>query len=176
MSDVSRIAVFPAAAVEHLRRKAKELKKKTGVPHHEALDIVAREIFHLPDWHHFIEQAKANELSERAFKAGLVVGIDVKEASDVRSSLSQFVRDERLVMFVRSEFEKAHPKPWSEEVEGDWEDLDWQFVYFRCVRTTPNTLDEVWELCRKDFFFGPQYVRLKGKVLQDPFSDEDENE
>ncbi len=175
MSGIPRIAVFPSAAVENLRRKAKQLKKKTGVTHHEALDIVAREIFHLPDWHHFIEQAKANELSERALKAGLVIGIDAKDADFNLSRLIHFVPDERLVMFVHSEFEEQHPKPWSENVKDMWEAYD-ELVYFRCKGAVPGTLEKTVKVYEKDFFFAPLYVRLKGKVLQDAFSGEDENE
>ncbi|MCX7154464.1 MAG: hypothetical protein NT115_18670 [Proteobacteria bacterium] len=172
---MSDILVIPAAAVEALRRKAKKLVKERGVAHHAALDMVARAGGAFPDWHHLIDAAKATEPSERAFKAGLVVGIDVKDAQDVRPSLNQFLRDDQLVTFVRSAFEKAHPKPWSEEVAGDWEDLDLQIVYFRGVRAVPDSLDEALELCREDFIWPPGYVRLRGKVLQDPFSGEAEN-
>ena len=172
---MSDILIIPSAAVEALRRKAKKLVKERGVAHHTALDMVARAGGTFPDWHHLIDAAKATEPSERAFKAGLVVGIDVKEAQDVRPSLSQFVRDEQLVTFVRSTFEKSHPKPWSEEVTVDWENLDLQLVYFRGVRAVPNSLDETLELGRQHFIWPPRYVRLRGKVLQDPFSDEAEN-
>ena len=172
---MSDMLVIPSAAVEALRRKAKKLVKEHGVAHHAALDMVARAGSPFPDWHHLIDAAKATEPSERAFKAGLVVGIDVKEAQDVRRSLSQFVHDDQLIMFVRSAFERAHPKPWSEEVAGDWDDLGSLLVFLRGVRAIPNSLDETLELCREDFFWPPRYVRLRGKVLQDPFSDENEN-
>jgi hypothetical protein len=172
MSDV---LIIPSAAVEALGRRAKQLVKERGVAHHAALDMVARAGGAFPNWHHLIEAAKAIEPSERAFKVGLVVGIDVKEAQDVRPSLSQFVRDDQLVKFVRLAFERAHPKPWSEEVAGDWEDLGAQLVYFRGVRAVPNSLDETLKLCREDFVWPPRYVRLRGKVLQDPFSDEAAN-
>ena len=165
MSGIRRIAVFPAAAVGHWRRKAKQLKKKTGVSHHEALDIVAREIGHLPDWHHLIEQAKANERSEGAFKAGLVIGMDPKDADFNLSHLINFVPDERLVMFVHSEFEEQHPKPWSEHVESMWEGYE-ELVYIRCKGAAPGTLEEAFEVCRKDFFFQPLYIRLRGRVEQ----------
>ena len=91
MSDT--LLVIPSAAVEALRRKAKKLVKERSVAHHAALDMVARAGGAFPDWHHLIEAAKATEASERAFKAGLVVGIDVKEAQEVPRSLRQFVRD-----------------------------------------------------------------------------------
>ncbi len=172
MSDV---LIIPSAAVEALGRRAKQLVKERGVAHHAALDMVARAGGVFPDWHHLIEAAKATEPSERTFKAGLVVGIDAKEAQDVGSLLRQFVRDEQLVMFARWAFKRAHPKPWNEEIAGDWEDLDWQLVYFRGTRAVPNSLDETLELCREDFIWPPRYVRLRGKVLQDPFSDEAEN-
>lgn len=169
MSDV---LIIPSAAVEALRRKAKKLVKERGVAHHAALDMVARASGAFSDWHHLIDAAKATEPCERAFKTGLVVGMAVKEAQDIRPSLGQFVRDEQLVTFVRSAFERAHPKPWSEDVAGDWEDLDLQLVYFRGVRAIPNSLDDALELCREDFIWPPRYVRLRGKVLQNPFSDE----
>lgn len=172
---MSNVIVIPSAAVEALRKKAKKLRKETGIAHHAALDAVAHEGGVFPDWHHLIDAAKATEPSERAFKAGLVVGIDVKEAQDIRRSLSQFVHDEQLVTFVRSAFEKARPKPWSEEVAGDWNDLGSQLVFLRGVRATPNSLDETLERCREDFFWPPRYVRLRGKLLRDPFSDEVEN-
>ena len=172
---MSNVIVIPSAAVEALRKKAKKLRKETGIAHHAALDAVARTGGVFPDWHHLIDAAKATEPSERAFKAGLVVGIDVKEAQDIRRSLSQFVHDDQLLMFVRSAFEKAHPKPWNEEIAGDWNDLGSQLVFLRGVRAVPNTLDETLERCREDFFWPPRYVRLRGKVLRDPFSDEVEN-
>jgi hypothetical protein len=159
MSDVH---IVPSAAVEALRRKAKKLVRQDGIPHHAALDAVARAGGY-PDWHHFIEAAKATEPTERAFKKGLVVGIDIKEAQDVPSSLNHFVRDEQLVMFVRFEFEREHPRPWSEETGWKWEELD-ELVYFRGVRSVPHTLDEAWKLTNEDFFFPPRYLRLRGQV------------
>ena len=53
------VIVIPAAAVEALRRKAKKLRKETGIAHHAALDAVARAGGMFPDWHHLIEAAKA---------------------------------------------------------------------------------------------------------------------
>ena len=110
MSDT---VVIPAFVVERLRRKAKKLHRETGIAHHAALDAVAQEGGAFPNWHHLIEAAKATEPTERAFKTGLVVGIDRKEAADVPSSLKEFMHDERLLAFVRAEFEREHPKPWS---------------------------------------------------------------
>ena len=49
-------------------------------------------------------------------------------------------------------------------------------MYFRWKGALPDTLDQAEKLTRKYFFFLPEYVRLKGALLLDPFSDEDGNE
>lgn len=172
MSDV---VVIPSAAVEALRRKAKKLRKEQGLPHHAALDAVARAGGVFPDWHHFIEAAKATEPAEEAFKHGLVIGMDIKDAMEVPAAkLVHFMEDERLVAFVRDEF-GLNP---SEGISDDdqWHmDLINETVFFRARRVVPDSLDDAENLSREDFFFLPQYLRLKGKLLIDPFDDgEDE--
>ena len=59
------IIVVTAAVIESLRRKAKQLKKESGIPHHEALEIVARKGGVFANWHQVVEAAKATEPSER---------------------------------------------------------------------------------------------------------------
>ena len=79
-----------------MRRKAKKLVKQNGLAHHAALDVVARSGGVFADWHHFIEAAKATEPTERAFRSGLVVGMDIKDALAIPDSkLVHFVRDAR---------------------------------------------------------------------------------
>ena len=104
----TNIVIIPAAAVERLRRKAKELKKRTGVPHHEALDQVAQESKYFRDWHHLMGHAKATQPMEQAFKTGIIVGVDPKDADFNHSRLKYFVPDGRAIMFLRSEFEESH--------------------------------------------------------------------
>ena len=171
MSDVH---VIPSAAVEAWRRKAKKLARQEGIPHHAALDAVARASGVYPDWHHVIEAAKATEPTERAIKSGLVIGMDPKDVDHDRSRIVRFVHDERVVIFLRLSYERQHPQPWSEDDEGGWFNIK-ELVYFRFKGGAPDTLEAVYELCRGDFFFSPRYVRLKGKVLLDPFFDEDDN-
>lgn len=175
MSDVVTV---PAAALARWRRQAKELRKKDVMPHHAALDAVARLTGVFRDWHHVVLEAKATEPTEQAFKAGLVIGMDQKDAYDARArraDLLEFLEDDRMLGFVSGEFAKRRPKPWNEEDEWDMEFLR-ELVYFRWKGALPDTLDQAEKLTRKYFFFLPEYVRLKGELLLDPFSDEDGNE
>jgi hypothetical protein len=160
MSDV---LVIPSAVVETLKRKAKKLVKERGVAHHAALDMVARAAGTFPDWHHLIDAAKATEPAERAFKTGFVVGIHRKEMEHVPASPRPFVQDDRLATFVHFDFEKRHPKPWTDDVAVDWIELG-DLVFFRSAEPVPGTLDAAWELCSSVFIFPPRYVRLRGKL------------
>lgn len=171
MSDV---VVIPSAAVEALRRKAKKLRKEQGMPHHAALDAVARAGGVFPDWHHFIEAAKATEPAEEAFKHGLVIGMDIKDAMDVPAAkLVHFIEDERLRAFVFDDFD-LHPTGGLGEDE-DWRiDSVYETVFFRSRRIVPASLEEALKLSRADFSFAPRYVRLGGMLVFDVLVDEDD--
>lgn len=167
--------VLPTILVEKLRREAKKLSKQAGIPYHQALDRVARDDkLGIRDWHHLIEEANASFLSEDAFKRGLVIGIDPKDADFNLSRLKGLVHDDRVVMFLRSDFEGRHPRPWSEDNEYEWEYLE-ELVYFRQKDSVPKTLEEALDLCKEDFFSPPQYVRLRGKEI-DLYPEEEEGD
>ncbi len=51
----------PESRLDRLRRRAKKLRKETGVAHHEALDVVARE-HGFKDWRHLYDTQKAGGL------------------------------------------------------------------------------------------------------------------
>ena len=95
-----------------------------------------------PNWHHLIVAAKATEPAERAFKHGLVIGMDIKDALDVAESrLTQFLPDDRLAMFAFDEF-GLKPSGGLGETD-DWrvEALD-ETVFDRSRRILPVSLDE----------------------------------
>ena len=169
--------VVPAAALERWRRQAKQLRKQKAIAHHTALDVVARLTGIFRDWHHVIVEAKATEPAEQAFRSGLVVGMDQKdayEARHTRRNLLDFVEEDRMLEFTVAEFERRRPKPWNDEDEWQAQFLR-ELVYFRWTGVLSETHDEAELLARKAFFFLPDYVRLKGRLLLDPFSDEDAN-
>lgn len=166
------IHVVPAASIESLRRKAKKLKKERGIPHHEALDMVARIGGVFPNWHHIVEAAKATEPSERAFKTGFLVGLDPKEASEMSvSSLDSFVCDERLLIFVLDELEKERREKGRPYEREEYEEL----VYLRYTRRTPVDFDKATDICAESFFFPPRYLRFKGEVIEALPYQEDED-
>ncbi len=161
------VIVIPSAAVEALRRKAKKLRKEQGVPHHAALDAVARAGGRFPDWHHLIEAAKATEPAEEAFKHGLVIGMDIKDALQMPAAkLTHFIEDERLQYFVFDDFD-LHPTGGLGVDEDLRIDSVYQTVFYRSRRIVPASLEEAFKLCRADFFFAPRYVRLGGIVMFD---------
>lgn len=60
------VSVLPVVSrkLEQLRRAAKRLRKARGIPHYQALDLVAREVVGVADWKHVIEWAKACEAGD----------------------------------------------------------------------------------------------------------------
>ena len=59
MADAWQLLAF----VERLRRKAKRMRRETGIPHHEALDIVAYEAGGWRGWRSLVEGVNAVVIS-----------------------------------------------------------------------------------------------------------------
>ena len=163
------IHIVRAAVVESLRRKAKLLKKQEGIPHHEALDMVARKTGAFANWHQFIEEAKATEPAEQAFKQGLVIGLDRKEVDGFRS-FGPFVDDECLRLFVLEEVQ-SKVRENGPRYEGEsLEDLEMEYfelVFLRHKKATFADYKAVEQLLAKEFFFPPRYIRFKGELIED---------
>ena len=166
---MSEVVVIPAAALQRWRREAKELKKRSGISHHAALDAIARRTGQFPDWHHLIEAAKASEPAEQAFNAGFVVGIDLKIATSLaREKLGEFVEDVRLEHFVFEGFKRLGHD--SEEDGAEVADA----AYYRWRARVPATPKEAMRAVQ--IVFGAPsllYVRLRGRMLFDLFFSED---
>jgi hypothetical protein len=174
---MSEAVVVPAAAVERWRRQAKDLKKQKAIPHHAALDAVARDTGLFPDWHHLIEAAKATEPAERAFKDGLVLGADIKDVLEdtrglVPKNVPGFVQDERLATFIAEDFKRLRGSRWK---EGDESWVIDESIYFRWLGARPASRDAAMKIVLAMFARGPVYVRLKGQILWNVVFDDDGN-
>lgn len=164
------IYFIPTRSVEGMRRKAKRIKKDSGITHQEALDLVARQSKVFDGWHNLMQAAKLTELSEHAFRHGFVFAMDMKDADYDHSEHPKIVPDEQVVFFVLEQFKKSLENVtqsdiyFIEELEG--------YAYFRYEGEVPATLDLALEIVGKAFFFPPQYIWLQGKPI-DPLEEND---
>lgn len=162
------IYITPAVVVERLRRKAKRLKKETGVTHQHALDLAAQQTKHFQSWHHVIQAAKLTEPSEQAFRHGFVFAMDFKDADLDQENAPFIVPDNQVAYFVIRDFKKS-VKQFSEEDGYFLEELS-DFVYFHCKGPAPATLKAALKRISKGFFFPPKLVWLRGE-MHDPLAE-----
>ena len=73
--------IFSSATFGKWKQEARALKRSSALPHHQALDQVAI-AKGFDNWHHVVTEAKLNRLSEAAYRSGLVVAYDIKDAMD----------------------------------------------------------------------------------------------
>lgn len=79
--------------VQKLKQRARLIKKRDGIAHHEALDRVAAEAgFH--HWHHVADSAKSFAPTEKAYFFGTIIAMDVKDGMDFHDESGAFVEDE----------------------------------------------------------------------------------
>ena len=164
------VYIVPAALVERMRRKAKTLKKQTGITHQQALDRVAQQSKRFDSWHNLIQAAKLTEPSERAYRSGLLFAMDRKDAEFDPKRHPHFVPDNQAEFFVIENYRKSLKNPTQSDIHALEELQD--YVYFRYGGRIPATLDEALDIIGEAFFFPPQYIWLRGKPI-DPFEEND---
>lgn len=154
------IHVIRNSLYKKLHRQAKSLKKQENIPHHKALDIVARSVG-MNNWAHLKHSADQTTTSEKPYKQGLVVAIDIKEAEEFPPKGNFFVQDNLVfpLIFMDSVDESGKVKP---DLKDYIEDLESNYVFYRFEGKLPNDIPEVYELTDKYFYFDPLYIWFKG--------------
>jgi hypothetical protein len=164
--------------VEKLKQKARKLKRAEGLPHHEALDRVAVDAG-LPNWHHICESAKQFKPTEKAFFAGCVIAMDIKDGFDFDTEDGVFIEDHNAWALCRDDLfddlanridkddpqERPLKETLSPEKLDDWfhDDL-MNYTFFRLhAETSVATIGEVLKLVRDRSFWPPQFIWLRGE-------------
>lgn len=184
---MSYIVIIPTVAFEKLKQKARKLKRQRNIPHTEALEMVAQGIS-LPNWHQVTLHAQSTQVTEAAFKSGLIVALDIKDAMEYKFDQDGvFAADDRAHYFCRRDLFEAYKnatddegrtlasKYSEEELKEDFiDDLNNYYFYRYAPEKLPDTIDEVYRLCRERCFLLPREIWFKGRyinVLDDLSSD-----
>lgn len=112
--------IISSAAVQRLKQKAKKLKNSEGIPHHEALDRIAKETGVFQHWHQVTLSASETLPAEKAYTSGLCIAVDIKvytEQSDFMQS--PFCEDFRVAHFVEGDIRKLVEEDIYSEITAD---------------------------------------------------------
>ena len=172
--------IITSATVEKLKQKARKLKKDRGIPHHEALDQVAKEA-HFNHWHHVAESAKAFEPTEQAYYFGVIIAMDIKDAMDFRDPSGRFVEDssafalcaDDIYAYISESDEDAvmlADDTHYEEDRSEWMmDGLMNYVFFRYAGSDfPASIDDVVEIVNECSFWPPEFIWYKGTFQESP--------
>jgi hypothetical protein len=174
---MSDIHIVSSNNLEHFKQLARKLKRSEGIPHHSALERVAMSL-QFDNWHQIAVAAAETRHSEMAHRSGLIIGLDVKDASEYRFDQDGvFVEDHRLWHFCREQLfqnylastddeGRTFASRWPEEVlRGEFE-MDPNTVLYRyAAPNLPTSLDEVFSMSRQRCFFAPLYVWFRGEFI-----------
>lgn len=167
MSEV--IHIIRARTVSKLRKEALALKKSLKIPHHEALDLVARQS-DFNNWVHLQKSASVSAISEDAYLKGLVIVMDKKDVHDGRKPLS-FIEDDYVLSIFYMDFLTQRGFKSDLELDEDqryfFEDLSINKKFFRYTGQLPSNIHEAWQLSEQAFFFRADYIWLRGQLYDD---------
>lgn len=170
--------IITSVELEKLKQKARKLKKSAGIPHHEALEQVAKAMG-LPSWHQVAESAQVTSQTEKAYFTGFIVATDFKDAETFNIE-DAFVEDHQALEFCQRDLEEAYRRGCEEEGEPATEedvreflqDSDMNYVFFRFVgKDVPLTVEDAVKLVREHSFWPPQLMWLRGEFVDTYYED-----
>ena len=167
MSEV--IHIIRARTVSKLRKEALALKKSLKIPHHEALDLVARQS-DFNNWVHLQKSASVSAISEDAYLKGLVIVMDNKDVHDERKP-HLFIEDDYVFSIFYMDFLSQRGLKSHVELDEDqryfFEYLSINKKFFRYTGQLPRNFQEAFKLSELAFFFRADYVWLRGQFYDD---------
>lgn len=173
---MSTTYIVTSAVLEQFKQKARKLKRASGLPHHQALEAVAKEAG-FNHWHHVVDCAQVTDLTEKAYYGGLILAMDVKDAEGFRDPKKRFVEDPQAFAMCAADMleaiknsENEDGKPLTEfaadELKQIMEEDMMNYVFFRYTGLEcPKDIDGVLELVADCSFWPPRYVWLKNEFL-----------
>lgn len=177
------IKVVSTVDFEKIKRKAKTLKRATGISHSEALEQVAREAG-FDNWHQVTQANGRMKPSEVAFKTGCVLAFDTRDGTVFDTSDGIFIADFLLPHICRGAIydlfinnpdeDDPADRPIKEtqtssELEQWFEDVMEDSMFFR-LREDLVDRDElaVIAMLQERSFRQPRYMWLRGQEV-DPY-------
>lgn len=175
--------LFSALTFGKWKQEARAIKRSTQVPLHEALERVAKSKGFL-SWHQLAHEAKQNQVTETAFRSGLIVAYSLKDAIDSFDTGEVFVEDWRATLFCdkdilawyasKDDIDDDHgPSPTSDSWHDPDEPDDWEpdVCLFRyCGASFPATPRQALPIFDAHCFFAPLFFWHKGRFI-DPWQD-----
>lgn len=175
---MSNTYIIPTKIFEQLNQRARKLKRSEGIPHHEALEKVAKSL-RFENWHQVTLAAEETRVAETARRYGLIIALDIKDALEYNFDHDGvFAQDDRLMSFCESDlfqnyclskdddgrtFESTSTP---EELREDFEaDLDNVVLYRYTRQVLPATLADALALSRERCFFAPTYIWYRGQFI-----------
>lgn len=160
--------------VGHLKQKARKLKHEEGITHTQALDRVAQQA-KFNHWHHVCESHKFIEPTESAYRSGIIIAFDTKDAEDFYDEENLFVEDDYAFWVCQDDMYREYREiinddgipiknlKSEEELREDFEMDMMNYKFYRFIgNNIPKTLDNVLNLVTERCYWQPVYVWLSG--------------
>lgn len=176
--------VFSSVIFGKWKQEARSLKRSSQLTHHQALDHIAK-TKRFDSWHHVVTEAKLNRISETAYRSGLVVAYDIKDAMDHWVPDASFIGDSRVIHFCEEDIFTWYQRG-DDEAEGEEKDAiptdpieyreefrEWLMnvhLFRYAGLNLPPTPTKVLPLLNERCFFAPMFIWYKGRFI-DPWRD-----
>lgn len=169
---------IPTLNLEKLKQKARSIRRERNIPHHEALEIVAKEAG-LQNWHQVTQAAEAIKPTEQAFFSGCVIAMDMKDGMDFNADDGVFIEDNLLISYAEETLYKQFInavdesdeqgrrlcETHSEDELKEWFRDDTNLIFFRLTKMNVDSIKEILALVQERSFWPPMFIWIKGEFF-----------
>ena len=170
--------LISSADVDKLKKKARKLKKDSGIAYHEALDQVAQAAG-FNHWHHVSKSVKDFKPTEQAYYFGVIIAMDGKDAMDFHDPSGGFVEDPSafalcagdIYAYIRDDEDASGDESDYQKDRNEWvqDDMMMDYVFFRHTGSAvPEHINDIVTMVRKCSFWPPLFIWLKGTFHENP--------
>lgn len=170
--------IVSSVDVSKLKKKARALKKSSGIAYHEGLDKVAQNAG-FNHWHHVTELANIFMPTEQAYRFGVIVAMDAADALDITRQTDGFVMDPLAIALCADDiFRLLLEEDGLSSGDDDYQQakIEWMedegamdYAFYRYTGSAiPKHLNEVVSMVRTFSFWPPQFIWHKGKFYKSP--------
>lgn len=166
--------------VSRLKQRARRMKRDQSIPHHEALQLVAKAAG-FDNWLQVVESAESCRPTEEAFRLGFLIAFDPSELPDIEDEAFPFHWDPYAFDLLKPELlkccgsqadeEDPEDRPMSETMDPEellaYFEADWSSMYFLRLKypQQASSIEVLMKLVTKHSFWLPRFVFEKGRIL-----------
>ena len=155
--------IISTNTVEHLKQKARKLKRDQAITHVQALDEIAKS-HGFNHWHHVTLSNDIIKPSEEALRSGCVLAFDIEDALKLDMSNPLVTLDHSCLEWLIGDMSFEVSTTPNDDEQHEQLNVNGDYIYCRLdASLADESLEDILDFIRQNISVMPRVLWLKGK-------------